>query len=431
MKRRYDQDRLLRSRIFYLILGIIGLSALIYLLLALQSLVLPTIIGMLIAYICAPLVRLLRQKRVPHGLSALLVFIGIIGLIVTVGRGVVSSLPSDEQLLELRVSARYTINTAYLWVTGKESFDQEEGNIINELVGDELEPLINTINSALILTDSEKEQFLAYSQEKAREAKKPTQSYTYFALLQQMPITVESLAQSKEHDQVAKPEGAIIVVPQTTSKIGLFLSAVSNWIILPFVVIFFLLDDGEVRRFFIGLVPNPYFEMALTIFDNVDRAIGNYLRGTLMQSSLVASCFVIGLLSIGYSFQAAVLIGITAGLANAIPFLGPALGLFISIIYAMVTPDIMPHLFFLGNEHVIPLVVILVVMVQALDNAVFQPLVLGKAVNLHPLVVVLGATGGSILFGFIGLLFAIPSIVIFNEIITTVFKQSKAYYIIY
>jgi predicted PurR-regulated permease PerM len=65
------------------------------------------------------------------------------------------------------------------------------------------------------------------------------------------------------------------------------------------------------------------------------------------------------------------------------------------------------------------------------DNWVYQPLVLGKAVNLHPLVVVLGVTGGSAIFGFAGMLFSIPAIVILNVVLTTIVEQLKAYFIIY
>ena len=68
---------------------------------------------------------------------------------------------------------------------------------------------------------------------------------------------------------------------------------------------------------------------------------------------------------------------------------------------------------------------------QFLDNAIFQPLVLGKAVNLHPLVVVIAVTGGSIVGGFWGMLLAIPTIVILKVVISTLYRQAKEYYIIY
>ena len=81
-------------------------------------------------------------------------------------------------------------------------------------------------------------------------------------------------------------------------------------------------------------------------------------------------------------------------------------------------------------DNMIIWVLITVGIAQGLDNAVFQPIVLGSAVSLHPLVVIIGVMGGSILLGFAGMLFAIPTIVIFKVVFVTFFEQMKAYRII-
>jgi predicted PurR-regulated permease PerM len=233
----------------------------------------------------------------------------------------------------------------------------------------------------------------------------------------------DEVTQKKEESQIIKPI-------KSDTKISLFLNAISTWIILPFVFIFILIDEGEIKTFFLNIIPNRYFEMAFTTFANVDKAIGNYLRGTLLQSSFVGLSIFIGLVVIGFNIQAAILIGIIAGISNAIPFLGPVIGLGTGILYAMIVEGINPIFSFLPDNPLVG-VLIVVLTVQLLDNAVFQPIVLGKAVNLHPLVVIIGVTGGSIIGGFWGMLLAIPTIVIFNVIISTVYKQAKKYYIIY
>ena len=68
--------------------------------------------------------------------------------------------------------------------------------------------------------------------------------------------------------------------------------------------------------------------------------------------------------------------------------------------------------------------------VQVLDNVLFQPIVLGTAVSLHPLVVIFGVMGGSVVFGFAGMLFAIPTIVIVKVVLTTLVHEMKAYHLI-
>ena len=71
-----------------------------------------------------------------------------------------------------------------------------------------------------------------------------------------------------------------------------------------------------------------------------------------------------------------------------------------------------------------------VVVVHLLDNAVFQPMVVGKLVNLHPIVVVMGVFGGSLIFGFAGLVLAIPTIVISMVVVKTFFTGLYRYKII-
>ena len=69
-------------------------------------------------------------------------------------------------------------------------------------------------------------------------------------------------------------------------------------------------------------------------------------------------------------------------------------------------------------------------MVQLADNAIFQPYVLGNAVDLHPLAVIIGVMGGAVIFGFAGMLFAVPAIMVVKVVITTLFRQFRAYSII-
>ena len=208
------------------------------------------------------------------------------------------------------------------------------------------------------------------------------------------------------------------------------MNILSLWIVTPFVFLFLLMDDGSIKKWLVRFVPNRYFEMTLTLIDNVDTAIGKYLRGTIMECSLVGLTIGVCLYLVGFEFEWALLIGMVAGGANAIPFLGPVIGLVVGAGYALIVEDVSAPIPFFTAENLVVGVLISVGIAQLLDNALFQPVVLGGAVNLHPLVVVLGVVAGSILFGFAGMLFAIPTIVICRVFISTLFKQLQAYYII-
>jgi predicted PurR-regulated permease PerM len=123
-------------------------------------------------------------------------------------------------------------------------------------------------------------------------------------------------------------------------------------------------------------------------------------------------------------------IGAIAGLANAIPFLGPLIGLIIGLLYAVMSEEINPILPFINDYNLLPAIVAAVALVQLLDNAIFQPYILGSAVDLHPLAVILGVIGGALLFGFAGMLLAIPVIMVIKVVVTTFFRQLRAYYLI-
>jgi predicted PurR-regulated permease PerM len=133
---------------------------------------------------------------------------------------------------------------------------------------------------------------------------------------------------------------------------------------------------------------------------------------------------------VGIDLRWAVTIGAISGLANAIPFLGPLIGLAVGVLYAIMTEAIHPVLPFVNDQNLLLAIVLAVALVQLLDNAVFQPYILGGAVDLHPFVVILGVMGGALLFGFAGMLFAIPSIMVLKVVGTTVFRQLRAYYVI-
>jgi predicted PurR-regulated permease PerM len=215
-----------------------------------------------------------------------------------------------------------------------------------------------------------------------------------------------------------------------SSLLLMIFNAISLWLITPLVFLILLIDDGKLKRDLVHCTPNRYFEMTLTILDNINEALGRYLRGTFIECFLVGSSFTVCLFLIGLEMQWAAAIGIIAGLANAIPFLGPAIGLLVGVLYAIMAEEVSPVLPFINSGNLLPAILVVVAIVQLADNAIFQPYVLGSAVDLHPLTVVFGVMGGAVIFGFTGMLFAIPAIMIGKVVITTLFRQFRAYNII-
>ncbi|MCG8570729.1 MAG: AI-2E family transporter, partial [Spirochaetes bacterium] len=183
----------------------------------------------------------------------------------------------------------------------------------------------------------------------------------------------------------------------------------------------------EIKKGFLSLIPNKYFEMSLITLSEVDNIFGNYIRGNLLESLIIAIISIVGFYIIGFPPITALVIGLINGLTNAIPYVGPLIGLVIGLavcIFKLIPPDYVP---LFGIEASIIGVIIVAIFAQVLDNIAIKPTVIGKSVNLHPLVVILGVMAGSKMFGFIGLLAAIPVIAIIKVVIITLYKQLKGF----
>lgn len=422
-----------RTRIFRLTVGILFLTVSIYLLLALQSLILPIVIGMLSAYLCAPLLARFRRNGIPQSLGILILFGGFILVVFILAREVGKLIPDQQQELELRVSIMNKANDRYMDYMGLDDVGGS-GNYMYELIGNETNPMMDSFNQAIMLTESERELF----EELYRVQSPELQELNHQQLIRYYHQNLERKFYSEPDVKLVEREMREDIEDDEsdenenqTSLIAVILNIISIWLVMPVIFLFLLVDDGRMKKSLISFIPNNYFEMALTTLANVDRAIGNYLRGTLVESLLMSFTIWVLLVLIGFDYGIAVILALISGLANAIPFFGSVIGLVVCAAYALIMDDVNSILPFITVENLILATAIVIVISQAIDNAVFKPFVLGKAVDLHPILVFVGAIGGSIMFGFIGLLFAIPVIVIVKEVYLTLSQQLREYFIIY
>jgi predicted PurR-regulated permease PerM len=188
-----------------------------------------------------------------------------------------------------------------------------------------------------------------------------------------------------------------------------------------------LRDTGEIKRGLLSVVPNRLFEPALMILEDLDRALGDYVRGIFLESVLLGLTVALLLFIVGVSPRWAIPIGIFTGATNVIPYLGSAVALLAGLAYALLTDEIHPLLPMVNTANFAFWVIAAVGVAELLKNIFYEPLVLGGAVKLHPLVVVIGAVGGGILFDVAGVLLAIPVITVFKVFVSSTARQLKAY----
>jgi predicted PurR-regulated permease PerM len=201
----------------------------------------------------------------------------------------------------------------------------------------------------------------------------------------------------------------------------------STWVIAPAVFLFLVRDTGEIKRGFLRLIPNRLFEPTLEVLADLDGALGSYLRGIFVECSLLGLALALLFAAAGIPILWAIALGFLAGATNVIPYVGSAVALLVGLTYTLLADEIHPLLPMVNAENVAIWLVVGVLLVELLKNVVLEPLVLGGAANLHPLVVVIGVLGGGILFGLPGLLLAIPTITVIKAFVSSASTQLKAY----
>ncbi len=174
-------------------------------------------------------------------------------------------------------------------------------------------------------------------------------------------------------------------------------SVISTVIIIPFVTFFLLKEGRDMKKLLISYLPNRYFEMSLNILHKMDQQLGSYLRGQFIEAFVVGSLAILALWILGIKYF--ILIGVFAGLANLIPYVGPVAGAIPAILVAVANGS---------DSSLIIYIIIAFAIIQMIDNVVMQPLVLSKSVNLHPLIIVLAVLIGGKFFGVLGMFLAVP-----------------------
>jgi predicted PurR-regulated permease PerM len=398
-----------------------------YLIWKLRSLIVPVAVSSLTAYICRPLVTRLEHHRVPRGLGIwLLLFVFVLAALF-IANQVRSIMPTEIEALELKVRAIYKINEGYKNLMG---LDQSltRGNWIYRLAHDEMDPIVDQINRLLALTPEEHTQFLA-SHPRGPEA--PAGSNRLLDYYR------ENLQTLKVREPTALPQtGAVAAAPPAVSQtptpalntpIAALGHILSTWIIAPPIFLFLLWDTGEIKRAILRAVPNRLFEPALTVLADLDRALGDYMRGIFLECALLGLTVTLLLSFVGVPPHWAIAIGIFAGATNVIPYLGSAAALMGGLAYALLADEIHPLLPMVNTENIAIWIIAAVGLAELLKNVFYDPLVLGGAVKLHPLVVVIGVVGGGILFDLAGMLLAIPTITVFKVFVSSTARQLKAY----
>jgi predicted PurR-regulated permease PerM len=170
-----------------------------------------------------------------------------------------------------------------------------------------------------------------------------------------------------------------------------------NLVMIPVVMFYLLRDWNRIVAHVDGLLPRRWLPRVRIIALEIDGVLAEFLRGQLAVMGVLAVYYVVGLTLAGLQF--ALPIGILTGLLVFIPYVGFGLGLILGVLAALLQwsgwPGFMAVLAVYGIG-------------QLLENYVLVPFLVGDRIGLHPLAVIFALLAFGELFGFAGVLLALP-----------------------
>lgn len=190
-----------------------------------------------------------------------------------------------------------------------------------------------------------------------------------------------------------------LVTAMTSARIGgsFLLAFVGNLLLVPMVLFYLLMDWNNLVARGARLIPPRLRASAHSFMTECDQTLGQYLRGQLLVMVVLAVFYSVGLALFG--FDLAVPVGVFTGLAVFIPYVGFGLGLVLALISALLQFD--------GWQGIIGVAVVFGIG-QVIESFWLTPWLVGDRIGMSPLTVIFALLAFGHLFGFVGVLIALP-----------------------
>jgi predicted PurR-regulated permease PerM len=195
--------------------------------------------------------------------------------------------------------------------------------------------------------------------------------------------------------------------------------ALVSALMFPLFLFFLLKDFPKIIRTVDGLVPRRYQKTVRRLAEEVDASLSAFLHGQFTVMLVLGTLYSLGYSIVGIPL--AVGVGILTGMLCFIPYLGAATGFIIALLMAIFS--------FAGWQPILG-VAIVFASVQALDAAIVTPRILGGKLGLQPLWIIVALMAGGELFGFLGVLLAVPTTAVLKVLVAfslDIYKHSYLY----
>jgi len=196
---------------------------------------------------------------------------------------------------------------------------------------------------------------------------------------------------------------------------GALAAAVISLFLIPILTFYLLRDWDAILKRLGALVPSRQRDTVFQLARETDEVLGAFLRGQIMVMIALGAIYTLGLTFVGLKFALA--IGVVAGLVSFVPYLGFVFGIVLAGLTVATEPDPLWRL--LG-------VVVTFAGAQMIEGSVLTPKLVGDRIGLHPVIVIFAIAAGGQLFGFFGILLALPAAAVLSVLVRFAYREYLA-----
>ena len=230
--------------------------------------------------------------------------------------------------------------------------------------------------------------------------------------IESIDLRLDTLA-SGVHEDWRETSGIIsAVLEHVTRSVFSLLGAIGIVGLTPVVAFYMMRDWDEIMGRILRVIPRDMEQAFVRLCRECDEVLGAFLRGQLLIMCLLGLVYAFGLYLVG--LELAMLIGMLAGLASIVPYLGFFIGIFAAGVAAMFQFHDPIYLGYIG---------VVFLAGQALEGWVLTPWLVGDKIGLHPVAVIFSVLAGGQLFGFVGVLLALPLAAVIMVFVRYLYKR--------
>lgn len=216
------------------------------------------------------------------------------------------------------------------------------------------------------------------------------------------------------YGEMATAWGSSILLSVTRSG-GALAAAVISLFLVPILTFYLLRDWDTIVARIAALVPSRKQDTVFRLARETDDVLSAFLRGQILVMISLGAIYSLGLSLIGLRF--AIAIGVIAGLVSFVPYLGFVFGIVLAGLTVALEPD---PLWRLSG------VVVTFSIAQVIEGSFLTPKLVGNRIGLHPVLVIFAVAAGGQLFGFFGILLALPMAAVLSVLIRFAYRNYLA-----